>query len=1096
MPDANTDRPLLSFTLIVKDAEKGPSGKPYLEPCLRSVRDAAPEAEIVIVETGGSRDRTAEIAKAYADVYELYKGPRGDWDADMPALDDAAAARQRALELASGIWIGWIDADDRLVRGDEARRILEANGEWMPKKPNAATMDGPKEAKLEEILAWLHENHPDVDMIWCPYFYMRAHGDEAASWLVRERFVKRRPDGTIPFVWRERAHEVLVPVPGHVPHRLDIPHLLWVHEKEFSQDEISYNQRRHYDILVEQYENGEITTRRAIYLATLSATLEPSRRREFCEAAVRVATTDLDRMRARIELGRCQADEGFYLDAVATIAGAIALRPDLPDGYLAAGDVARAADDLGSAVSHYLAGIEKPYDPAHSFILPRAYHVHYPAWLARCALELAKRQRHAGDVDGARVSLEVAVRAAELVDARNNIPDDAREARGLLCEARNALETEDAIRKLADLADFLVRNDEPLKAMKLLELAPWRAEADGRLVERRAKLDKVARHVMYPSEYRAFYEDDDATGAVPTPEEWFRGEAADDPRFNRPPARARWIPDLLMARYPGGKFLDVGPFDGLIAINILRRDPKATIHAVELNPAARARLEKRAKEIGAAGRLEFLDEIPPAHASRRYLYDAIIATEIVEHVANEYLFLRQLAELLKPDGSLLLSTPWGAYDRGFPPENHDVRGHLRAFTPWTLGKAANEAGLRVAALWSEGGGFAGKEIDCILTKIGTPALPRMNGHREFDLGVYVPASLWEWNGRTLRRDGMGASETQIVYMAEAMSAFSDRRAAVFGPVPEAACERRVEYHERDRVALARLSTLVVSRSPSTLGRLRDMGATYKRAVLWLQDVFYPDLAAHASDYDAIVVVSNWHKQLLEKQGIDGAVVISNGLVRDEWEVALPERNPHRFVYMSSPDRGVNHVLEAWPTVKLAIPDAELLIFYGWRGCLALAAGRDPAWADRYQRARRRFEQLRYQDGVKVYDMVPKASLVKHLLSSGVWVHPSTSDDGRAFFETCCAAALEARAAGCAVVAPAIGALSETARTETGLWFRVGGERDPFDESGIEVPELANAMIEAAEVAADDSRRKLEQDEVMTSYGFEVLAPRWKEVLGL
>ena len=42
-------------------------------------------------------------------------------------------------------------------------------------------------------------------------------------------------------------------------------------------------------------------------------------------------------------------------------------------------------------------------------------------------------------------------------------------------------------------------------------------------------------------------------------------------------------------------------------------------------------------------------------------FDAIVATEIIEHVAHPDQFIRQLSNLIKPGGHLVMSTPNGAY---------------------------------------------------------------------------------------------------------------------------------------------------------------------------------------------------------------------------------------------------------------------------------------------------------------------------------------------------------------------------------------------------------------------------------------------------
>src|SRR5262249_3911812 len=76
-----------------------------IEACLRSA--AGLFDETVVVDTG-STDRTREIAAALgAKVF------------DFAWCDSFAAARNACLEHASGDWIFWLDADDRL---DDANR--------------------------------------------------------------------------------------------------------------------------------------------------------------------------------------------------------------------------------------------------------------------------------------------------------------------------------------------------------------------------------------------------------------------------------------------------------------------------------------------------------------------------------------------------------------------------------------------------------------------------------------------------------------------------------------------------------------------------------------------------------------------------------------------------------------------------------------------------------------------------------------------------------------------------------------------------------------------------------------------------------------
>jgi glycosyltransferase involved in cell wall biosynthesis len=88
------NRVLVTASLIVKNEER------FLGDCLSSLKGVADET--VIVDTG-STDRTREIAReAGARVYEF------PWNGSF------SDARNRALDLSTGEWILYIDADERV----------------------------------------------------------------------------------------------------------------------------------------------------------------------------------------------------------------------------------------------------------------------------------------------------------------------------------------------------------------------------------------------------------------------------------------------------------------------------------------------------------------------------------------------------------------------------------------------------------------------------------------------------------------------------------------------------------------------------------------------------------------------------------------------------------------------------------------------------------------------------------------------------------------------------------------------------------------------------------------------------------------------
>lgn len=104
-PGPDGTPPRISVCLIVRNEER------FLARCLESIRPLA--HQIVVVDTG-STDRTIEIARSFgADVHEV------------PWTDDFSAARNAALEHATGHWILAIDADEELPSDQHARLLAD-----------------------------------------------------------------------------------------------------------------------------------------------------------------------------------------------------------------------------------------------------------------------------------------------------------------------------------------------------------------------------------------------------------------------------------------------------------------------------------------------------------------------------------------------------------------------------------------------------------------------------------------------------------------------------------------------------------------------------------------------------------------------------------------------------------------------------------------------------------------------------------------------------------------------------------------------------------------------------------------------------------
>lgn len=99
----------------------------------------------------------------------------------------------------------------------------------------------------------------------------------------------------------------------------------------------------------------------------------------------------------------------------------------------------------------------------------------------------------------------------------------------------------------------------------------------------------------------------------------------------------------------GGRILDVGCLDGTIGAMLLGRGHRE-VYGVDLSSSAVERalsMGVQARVGDLEGKLEFADGF----------FDAVVAGEIIEHIYNIDLFLGELRRVLKPGGTLALSTP-------------------------------------------------------------------------------------------------------------------------------------------------------------------------------------------------------------------------------------------------------------------------------------------------------------------------------------------------------------------------------------------------------------------------------------------------------
>lgn len=410
----------------------------------------------------------------------------------------------------------------------------------------------------------------------------------------------------------------------------------------------------------------------------------------------------------------------------------------------------------------------------------------------------------------------------------------------------------------------------------------------------------------------------------------------------------------------------------------------------------------------------------------------------------------------------------------------------------------------------------GLQVESVSTGESTPSLPapapvleeRRAADGRLDIVFFVGHGLEPWNGDTIQKTGMGGSETMAWELARRLARMG-HRVRLYGhctPTMEGLFDG-VEFYDQGRYRNLECDVLVASRRPDAVDDSYSVKATAR--ILWIHDVHVGEGLnfTRAYRFDAILALSQWHKRTLLNvyPSVPEAkiVVTRNGIDLGRFGVGLVhsddcddcelcnvrdiDRDPHKCVFSSSPDRGLQPLLDMWPRIREQVPDATLHIFYGWENWEKVARMN----GDRAQLAA--IANLKHLastlPGVTLRGRVSQEELAREFLSAGVWTYPTW------FWETSCITAMEAQAAGLHIVTSHLAALVETVG-DRGVLLRadnpdeVNSDRyqDAFVKSVV-------AMLLNSEQCVDDALiREAKQQYARDRFSLDTLAEDWSQML--
>ena len=183
----------------------------------------------------------------------------------------------------------------------------------------------------------------------------------------------------------------------------------------------------------------------------------------------------------------------------------------------------------------------------------------------------------------------------------------------------------------------------------------------------------------------------------------------------------------------------------------------------------------------------------------------------------------------------------------------------------------------------------------------------------------------------------------------------------------------------------------------------------------------------------------------------------------------------RFIYISTPFRGLALIPELWPQIYAVHPDAVLDVFSG----MALYGQSEEPYLDLYQR-------LLQMPGVRYHAPVPHRDLVPYLQAADIFFYPNI------WPESSCVSLIEALRCGCRPVISDLGALPETAGGQARIVPFQGDVRDGYKPNQGFMDEFVRATLDT--LARPDWDINGISQWACQHYDWAVIAEAWRRLL--
>jgi glycosyltransferase involved in cell wall biosynthesis len=276
--------------------------------------------------------------------------------------------------------------------------------------------------------------------------------------------------------------------------------------------------------------------------------------------------------------------------------------------------------------------------------------------------------------------------------------------------------------------------------------------------------------------------------------------------------------------------------------------------------------------------------------------------------------------------------------------------------------------------------------------------------------IFCPDQHLTYDGRTPERDGIGGGVTARIRLAEALASLG-HEALIQGACPVSRY-RGVQYLSLQHTPPRQVDVLLVHSSGGALDvtEAASLPVNARRRFLFISGVSQPR-GAELISWDALYAPSNFIAGLIRSGWSIGhlpIVVLPHGFVRRRRWFA-PKRKPYRLIYTSHPSKGLNAAVSLVERLRERDKRFELVV-----------CGGNALWGQSD-------DSIPAGSGVTYLGLLGQHQLWDEYLKSRFAIHLQNRAEPFGL------SLVEAIAAGCKVVASAVGSFPELVRAgETGM----------------------------------------------------------------